>query len=296
VDCDSGLKMIACLHAFISAVQITARLVGHEKSVWAVIFALDGTLIASSSNDKTVRIWSSQTLKCNFVLAQHSDFVRGISFNSKGDRLVSCSRDETIIVWDTLAGKATSVLRGHAGWVMDVKFAPDGATLASGGNDKMIRLWRGTTFEALDALHGHAGYVMSIAYSQNSVFLVSGAQDRSVRLWNIADRTQLWMATLDAPVSSVTFLLDSVQHVLVGTDSGSLQLLQKDREAPLVSRVCHSGVVWGLACAQPSSTAASVCNTLIERYTYSPLRCSGSHVAGSMLSHCPRRSSRQRLY
>jgi predicted NACHT family NTPase len=101
----------------------------------------DGTRLATSSEDGTVRVWDLEAARELHVLQGHRGIVRGIAFNSDGSRLASGGDDGTVRVWEATSGGELRVLRGHSQWVRAVAFSPDGCWLASAGSDGIIQLW-----------------------------------------------------------------------------------------------------------------------------------------------------------
>ena len=63
------------------------------------MFSYNGQLLASASDDKTVRLWNPATGKCLQELKAHDLEVLGIAFSPDGTLLVSASQDLTITLW-----------------------------------------------------------------------------------------------------------------------------------------------------------------------------------------------------
>ena len=63
---------------------------------------LDGTLIASGSEDKHVRLWDAGTGECAATLKGHTDQVMSVALPD-GTRVVSGSADESLRFWDLRA-------------------------------------------------------------------------------------------------------------------------------------------------------------------------------------------------
>ena len=188
-----------------------ATLRGHEDNVLALAIHPDGRLLASGSQDSTVRIWhlsSGAELHC---LREHRGSVNAVAFSPHGRFLATCSHDKTVRLWDILRDTAPavrSVLEGHEGWVLSVAFSPDGKTLASGSADNTVRLWDVFSGEKRAELK-HESYVRSLAFSPDGARLATGSwADMRVHLWDLDTREELWNRELRGGVYSLAFSSD----------------------------------------------------------------------------------------
>jgi WD40 repeat protein len=74
-------------------VRLTLR--GHTARVHQVAVSPDGTRIATSSDDGTVRLWDSATGEERLTLRGHSYLVYGVDFSPDGRLLATASPDGT---------------------------------------------------------------------------------------------------------------------------------------------------------------------------------------------------------
>ena len=73
----------------------------HTSDVNSVAFSPDGTLLASGSDDRTIRVRNlKQPNDRPIELKGHQDFVFSVAFSPDGTRLASGSQDDTVRVWD----------------------------------------------------------------------------------------------------------------------------------------------------------------------------------------------------
>jgi hypothetical protein len=114
---------------------------GHTNSVTGVAFSPDGTRLATTSYDRTARLWDTRTGAPVLVLRAHTSILHGVAFSPDGTRLATASHDSTVRLWDVRTGSLALVLRGHRGGVLGVAFSPDGTCLVTAGSDRTARLW-----------------------------------------------------------------------------------------------------------------------------------------------------------
>jgi WD40 repeat protein len=74
-------------------------LIGHAGWVRSVAFRPDGRLLASASDDQTVRLWHPATGQHRRTLTGHTGPVRSVVFSPDGRLLASAGDDGTVRLW-----------------------------------------------------------------------------------------------------------------------------------------------------------------------------------------------------
>jgi len=119
--------------------------IGHTEAINRIRYSPDGYRIATGSNDKTIRIWDTETgAVVGNPLVGHIGYVKDVAYSPDGRRIISGSNDKTIRIWDADTGAPVGKpLEGHTGRVECVAYSPDGWRFISGGGagDRSIRVW-----------------------------------------------------------------------------------------------------------------------------------------------------------
>ncbi|KAJ5395863.1 uncharacterized protein N7487_010166 [Penicillium crustosum] len=115
-------------------------LVGHTSYVESAVFLKPDQILASSSRDKTIRIWDIVAGVCLRTLNGHEHWVNGLAFSQDGNTLASASPDNTVRLWDVSSGHCLKVIP-HPYGVESVAFSRDQTILASISGQGIIRVW-----------------------------------------------------------------------------------------------------------------------------------------------------------
>jgi transducin (beta)-like 1 len=131
------------------------RLRGHTQGINSLNFDSASQLLASGSDDHTVRIWHGKSQVSIMSLVGHTGPVMVVRWHqppaSLADSLdpemkaksllISASTDGTVRIWHPYRGVALCILALHEGPIFFCEVSPNGKFLATGGADQVLIIW-----------------------------------------------------------------------------------------------------------------------------------------------------------
>lgn len=163
------------------------ELTAHRSPITQVAFHPIFSLLASSSEDATIKTWDYETGDFERTLKGHTNAVQCVTFDPKGNLIVSCSADLTIKIWDMQNEyQCVKTLFGHDHNISCVVFHPSGDTIVSCSRDKTIKFWEVATGYCVKTLQGHDDWVRKVSFNELGTQLVSCSNDQTLRIWDFS--------------------------------------------------------------------------------------------------------------
>lgn len=163
--------------------SLITSLGGHKRFIVSASFSPDGTHIASSSLDGTVRLWSINEGKEveTFYVLQPS----ALAYSPDGEHIAVGLQSGLVHIFHVRKKHPPLKLEGHSGFISSMAFSPDSSRLVTAGfeNHKIMQ-WDAGTGILLKTLVGHTEGVASVAYSPDGSRIVSGSRDGTIRIWS----------------------------------------------------------------------------------------------------------------
>ncbi|MEH1922597.1 serine/threonine-protein kinase [Nostoc sp.] len=122
--------------------SLLSTLSGHAWAVLTVAFSPDGQILATGSDDNTIKLWEVNTGQLISTLVGHSWSVVAVAFTADGETLLSASCDKTVKLWRVSTAEEIVTLSGHVDSVSAVAVSKVTQLIASGSRDKTIKLWQ----------------------------------------------------------------------------------------------------------------------------------------------------------
>ena len=170
---------------------------GHTDDINTVVFSPDSKILASGSNDKTIRLWDLQNGEVK-ILQGHTESVGAIAFHPSGKWLASVAYnidhegenepDNIIRFWKVDDGSQVGSIPDPS-IPLSLSFSPDGEKLAIGNYDGTIVLLDPSSQKPPKSLKS-TGNVVSVAYlSAEMIQSISLSDDQTtgqIDLWNVS--------------------------------------------------------------------------------------------------------------
>ncbi|MEL6353932.1 MAG: hypothetical protein AAFR58_19575, partial [Cyanobacteria bacterium J06627_28] len=112
---------------------------GHKGRVRTISLSERHQILASGSDDKTIKLWDIQTGDCLLTVDDKSQ-LRTITFSPDGQHLASAGLNKVVKLRQANTGDWVRDVTTHDEPVLSLSFSPDGKTLASGGESGILHL------------------------------------------------------------------------------------------------------------------------------------------------------------
>lgn len=176
--------------------QVVELLNGHQGPVSGIAFRPHRGTLASSSWDRSIRLWDMYERKGSCEVLEHSKEVLDVCFRPDGKELGGCTTGGEIVLWDPESGNVTGTI--------------DGARDAAAGRRRESR-----------TVAPEKGHFQSICYSADGRFIIAGAASKNLCFFHVAEGSRPSMVRKICVTENQNFdgLLDRLNTKNL-TDSG----------------------------------------------------------------------------
>ncbi len=241
----------------VEEVELLRTLGGHSDRVQALAFSGDGDYIASSSQDRTIKLWDVRSGQEVHVF-QAREMAKGdiafspdgslfaspdtiwdvesgqvvhslepgrqvpgpVAFSPDGSLFAVALANQPIKLWDVAGGQLVRTFERQAdNLARSIEFSPDGTLLAAGGNGGTVRLWDVESGQIIGTFeHGTESHIHGVAFSPDGSMLASCSTDSTVRLWGVASGQAIWTLAHGDGLYGVAFSPDGRLLASAGCD------------------------------------------------------------------------------
>lgn len=231
--------------------QHPIRLTGHTALIEHVRFSHQGRLLASTSDDGTVRLWNTADVRNPTALATLNPdvgFVYAAAFTSDDQTLVAVTQGGYIVLWDirdpqhpTPIGMPIKVAPDDA---RSLAISPDNHTLAVGIANSTIQLWDienpNTPTLVAPPSTGPDGIVHALTFNPDGSVLAGGDGAGQTWMWQVTEQRHLNpLAILRASTKTTWALEFAPNGRLLAAASDDIYLWETDPQRA-VQRICEN--------------------------------------------------------
>ena len=198
---------------------------GHKGAITDLAINPLGDIIASSSIDQTVRLWTNAVGGKNKILKCHPSPIRSVDFSSDGKLLMTGSNDKTIKIFELYPKhKFISSYKGHSNWVRCARFSPDNRLIGSCGDDNAVIIFdveqKTVKYRFLD----HSSNVNSCRFSPDGTIISSAGNDGKIKLFDI--RMGRLIQHYDAHNDKINCISyhQSGNYIISGSDDSTIKI------------------------------------------------------------------------
>ncbi|THH18967.1 hypothetical protein EW146_g2117 [Bondarzewia mesenterica] len=165
-------------------------LTGHRDVVNTVAFHPVYSVVASGSDDCTIKVWDWETGELERTLKGHTKRVTDCEYDSKGKHLVSSSYDLFIKLWNVENDYQNfATLRGHEHSVSSVRFLPGDDRIVSASRDQTVRIWEIASTHCIKVIKPHTDWIRCALPSLDGRYLVTCSMDHTARVVEVSSGT-----------------------------------------------------------------------------------------------------------
>ena len=188
---------------------------GHKDVINSVAFSPSGKLLASGSDDGTLRLWEISQRRRKAVAKHHlinglPKAVKAVVFSPDERSLATAG--EHVKVWGVRTMKEIVTLR-HSKPIWALAFSADGRYLAVGEGDGKgpgrVKVWDFPRRKVVASLETDPTYATTVVFSPDNRILASGGRQGQIKLWRVSDWQLRGKLQRTGPIYSLDFTPDS---------------------------------------------------------------------------------------
>ena len=235
----------------------------HFGSIFSIDWSPSGHLIATGSNDKTIKLMTIPELyltnnnekkildeneTTEMQITGNQGTVRSLCFEPNNDIILlsANSGENTIKIWDTIKGINIGYLEGHNSDVNSVKWSNDSQLFASCGLDKTVRFWdirERKNINILSAIQYADINDIAVFSSSQNIIVAVGHTDGLMTIWDYSKQCVIKeIYEHNEQIRSVAFSPDG-KYLLSGAFDAKIKIYDINNNFNFIGEIEHGDKV-----------------------------------------------------
>lgn len=187
--------------------QVTNTLTSPWGGINEIIWSPDGHLLASASEDMSLRIWDAHNGQMRHELGNHNSPITAIAWHPQDPDQLASTAYNVITIWNVSSGQlvANFTHPTASGLFSALAWHPDGTSLAATGFGNQIVLWDTVKITSHPPIETITSHLSQLAWSPSGRYLASN-EASTLYLWDSATgQVATTLRLTDALINTLTW-------------------------------------------------------------------------------------------
>lgn len=234
---------------------------GHTSGVNSIAISNNGAIIASGSDDKTLRMWDTVTGANLYDPIRQTDRVQSVTFLRNGTHIVYGLERGRLVMQEVATGNILEWTTGRqTATVNSLATSSDGMRLVSASSGgTLLLLNTHNTNAAPIVVQASTRCIYSVTFSPDDMLFASGGDDKIIRVWDgvTGARVRAQLVGHNGCVNCVVFSPNG-ETIASASDDATIRLWSiKTQHCIGRPFQGHSGLVWSVSFSPDGTTIAS---------------------------------------
>ncbi len=196
-----------------AVLQAERVLAGHEGAATSVAWSPDGTRLATSGADRSVRLWNAASEEAPLVFTGAAEAIVSVALAGEPVRVLAVTADRQLVAWNVDSHAAPELLATVAAPARCMAVSSDAKRACVGGEDGIVRLIDLRSGRELEWFSGHRAAVTGVALAADGALAVSASLDKGIQVWHPAAELAI---DADSQRATCSAFLDATHFVAAG--------------------------------------------------------------------------------
>ena len=163
------------------------------SAIHSISWKSTGDLLATLSQDGSIRVWDVASQKIVRSLKQPDFDVLSIAWSPDGQHIAGCGTSGKICIWRNSDETPAEVQKFQEGFACVVSWSPDGSLLAVASSLGDIQFYKKDTWQLVRRIRERNLAAKSLAWSPDGSKLAVAGHQQAIEIWRVSDGDRVAM-------------------------------------------------------------------------------------------------------